>query len=124
MLRCGLESKKCTAVHKQHDRYTWPGSNWRPSACEADVIATRPQVLVTADWTPERSSEDGCHIGHVAPARPPADKQMSSGRGFATGSRRERLCLDDSSAASGEAGQAGQYTWSIRDTFGWAWPKS
>ena len=26
--------------------YTWPGSNWRPSACEADVIATRPQVLV------------------------------------------------------------------------------
>ena len=27
--------------------YTWPGSNWRPSACEADVIATRPQVLVT-----------------------------------------------------------------------------
>ena len=25
--------------------YTWPGSNWRPSACEADVIATRPQVL-------------------------------------------------------------------------------
>jgi hypothetical protein len=24
--------------------YTWPGSNWRPSACEADVIATRPQV--------------------------------------------------------------------------------
>ena len=25
-------------------RYTCPGSNWRPSACEADVIATRPQV--------------------------------------------------------------------------------
>ena len=25
--------------------YTWPGSNWRPSASEADVIATRPQVL-------------------------------------------------------------------------------
>ena len=25
--------------------YTWPGSNWRPSACKADVIATRPQVL-------------------------------------------------------------------------------
>ena len=25
--------------------YTWPGSSWRPSACEADVIATRPQVL-------------------------------------------------------------------------------
>ena len=27
--------------------YTRPGSNWRPSACEADVIATRPRVLVT-----------------------------------------------------------------------------
>ncbi len=26
-------------------KYTWPGSNWRPSACGADVIATRPQVL-------------------------------------------------------------------------------
>ena len=25
--------------------YTWPGASWRPSACEADVIATRPQVL-------------------------------------------------------------------------------
>ena len=25
--------------------YTWPGSSWRPSVCEADVIATRPQVL-------------------------------------------------------------------------------
>ena len=24
--------------------YAWPGSNWRPSACWADVIATRPQV--------------------------------------------------------------------------------
>ena len=24
--------------------YTWPGSSWRPSACWADVIATRPQV--------------------------------------------------------------------------------
>ena len=28
-----------------HNAYTWPGSNWRPSACEADVIATRPQLL-------------------------------------------------------------------------------
>ena len=26
--------------------YTWPGSNWRPSACWADVIATRPQVHI------------------------------------------------------------------------------
>ena len=31
---------------KQKREYTWPGSNWRPSACEADVIATRPQVLL------------------------------------------------------------------------------
>ena len=31
----------------QSQNYTWPGSNWRPSACEADVIATRPQVH---DW--------------------------------------------------------------------------
>ena len=30
-------------------KYTWPGSNWRPSACEADVIATRPQVPVKTD---------------------------------------------------------------------------
>ena len=37
------------AVHARHmvKAYTWPGSNWRPSACEADVIATRPQVLLT-----------------------------------------------------------------------------
>ena len=28
----------------QAEKYTWPGSSWRPSACEADVIATRPQV--------------------------------------------------------------------------------
>ena len=27
--------------------YIWPGSNWRPSACEADVIAARPQMLGT-----------------------------------------------------------------------------
>ena len=31
---------------RQEKSYTWPGSNWRPSACEADVIATRPQVLL------------------------------------------------------------------------------
>ena len=32
--------------------YTWPRSNWRPSACEADVIATRPQVLLSAFCAP------------------------------------------------------------------------
>ena len=36
---------KCIAPPLQVAKYTWPGSNWRPSACEADVIATRPQVL-------------------------------------------------------------------------------
>ena len=36
---------KCIARPLQIAKYTWPGSNWRPSACEADVIATRPQVL-------------------------------------------------------------------------------
>ena len=29
---------------RQSKKYTRPGSNWRPSACEADVIATRPLV--------------------------------------------------------------------------------
>ena len=27
-------------------KYTQPGLNWRPSACYADVIATRPWVLM------------------------------------------------------------------------------
>ena len=30
-------------------KYTRPGSNWRPSACEADVIATRPLVPLRYD---------------------------------------------------------------------------
>ena len=30
-------------------KYTRPGSNWRPSACEADVIATRPLVPLRCD---------------------------------------------------------------------------
>ena len=36
---CHLRLRRVSAA-----KYTWPGSNWRPSACEADVIATRPQV--------------------------------------------------------------------------------
>ena len=40
----GLQSR-CQPFDQPHfGKYTWPGSNWRPSACEADVIATRPQV--------------------------------------------------------------------------------
>ena len=34
----------CTYVRNL--KYTWPESSWRPSACEADVIATIPQVLL------------------------------------------------------------------------------
>ena len=53
-------------THKKHNlkevsMYTWPGSNWRPSACWADVIATRPQVLLAQAatclvYTPRRGS--------------------------------------------------------------------
>ena len=35
---------RCLLAPPRVESYTWPGSNWRPSACEADVIATRPQV--------------------------------------------------------------------------------
>ena len=31
------------------DNYTQPGSNWRPSACQADVIAARPWVPAEAE---------------------------------------------------------------------------
>ena len=48
-----------TACRKGKWKYTWPGSNWRPSACEADVIATRPQVL----W------KMWCRLRNVIPAR-------------------------------------------------------
>ena len=44
--RCFANPKqKNVSVCLPRKEYTWPGSNWRPSACEADVIATRPQVL-------------------------------------------------------------------------------
>ena len=42
MLWASRQEARCTTLLST---YTWPGSNWRPSACEADVIATRPQVL-------------------------------------------------------------------------------
>ena len=38
------DSVRCIHTIPLHNSYSWPGSNWRPSACEADVIATRPQV--------------------------------------------------------------------------------
>ena len=38
-------TQPATSVGYIDHKYTWPGSSWQPSACEADVIATRPQVL-------------------------------------------------------------------------------
>ena len=45
----GLRSTRPTRstaqfVYTGIEIYTWPGSSWRPSAREADVIAARPQV--------------------------------------------------------------------------------
>ena len=48
-------------VHVQRRKYTWPGSNWRPSACEADVIATRPQVLA------DRCLQAKTHCNNLTP---------------------------------------------------------
>ena len=45
--RTPLNLAPTTSRTKRPNIYTWPGSNWRPSACEADVIATRPQVPLT-----------------------------------------------------------------------------
>ena len=41
----------CDGCGKWGTVYTWPGSNWRPSACEVDVIATKPQMLVVTGST-------------------------------------------------------------------------
>ena len=48
-------------------KYTQPGSNWRPSACEADVIATRPWVLcldcMDSEWfTPKSERAYGWYL--------------------------------------------------------------
>ena len=48
-------------VRDGHKTYTWPGSNWRPSACEADVIATRPQVPWRCCPSPPRIRNTGAH---------------------------------------------------------------
>ena len=49
-------------------KYTRPGSNWRPSACEADVIATRPLVQVIAIWRAHSSLRSGaCFVFTCAP---------------------------------------------------------
>ena len=38
---CGLARQ---ALELAQRLYSWSGLNWRPSACEADAIATRPQL--------------------------------------------------------------------------------
>ena len=60
-------------------RYTWPGSNWRPSACGADVIATRPQVrCLSGRWN------DLVSTRHAAPfSRLPYFAQASCKTGVA-----------------------------------------
>ena len=39
------DHQRCLKGWGRHQKYTWPGPSWQPSACEADVIATRPQVF-------------------------------------------------------------------------------
>ena len=58
-------------------RYTWPGSNWRPSACEADVIATRPQVRCLSDrWNDLVATY---HTTRPSPASPISHRQAAKG---------------------------------------------
>ena len=38
--------------------YAWQGSSWRPSACWADVIATRPQVPCETNQIKKEAAED------------------------------------------------------------------
>ena len=45
--------------------YTWPGSNWRPSACEADSIATRPQVPLHCALLQSQCDEYAIGCTHV-----------------------------------------------------------
>ena len=47
--RAVAEARGAARLRAWTRKYTWPGSNWRPSACEADVIATRPQVLAAME---------------------------------------------------------------------------
>ena len=42
---CRMLAQRARPCQENLTSYTWPGSSWRPSACWADVIATRPQVL-------------------------------------------------------------------------------
>ena len=55
--------------------YTWPGSNWRPSACWADVIATRPQV-------PDGLADPG-HRRRKVKGFSTGDSPMAGSEGFA-----------------------------------------
>ena len=44
-LRLSVASGPASSDSAKHQKYTWPGSNWRPSACEVDVIAAKPHML-------------------------------------------------------------------------------
>ena len=63
--------------------YTWPGSNWRPSACWADVIATRPQVPEgLADLGHHRRKVKGFSTG--APRGPGARGSPAANSGYSS----------------------------------------
>ena len=58
------------------ETYTWPGSNWRPSACEADDVATRPKVLMTkltqSNYTAtSHASKEVCTGTRMTRTKPP-----------------------------------------------------
>ena len=62
--------------------YTQPGSNWRPSACRADVIATRPwvpagQVLA---WFPTALRQAAAPLKQEAAAPTLPRRSLSSSR--------------------------------------------
>jgi hypothetical protein len=47
-------------------KYTRPASNWRPSACQADVIATTPLVPLLLGCQGQGSGINGLTPGHFA----------------------------------------------------------
>ena len=53
---CNMQlSLRVRELVKDVAEYTQPGSSWRPSVCWADVIATRPWVLMRVSNTTTRS---------------------------------------------------------------------
>ena len=74
-------TSSCDGCGKRGTVYTWPGSNWRPSACEADVIATRPQVLVVTGPTTgsTRTANPGHRIYKPRPSGQPVKHRSGGG---------------------------------------------